>query len=135
MSSASTDSAGRVDSAGSLQPADPAVRVIVLTHTGPVFCSGMDLKESAAPGTGDQGVTELPRILETLWSSGTPVIARLAGPARAGGIGLLAACDLVMVTAAHTNVDYELVAEFAPLIFDTKNAMKNVARRDNIRLL
>ena len=47
----------------------------------------------------------------------------------------LAASDLVMVTAAHTNVDYELVAEHASLIFDTKNAMKNVARRDNIRLL
>lgn len=82
--------------------ADPAVRVIVLTHTGPVFCSGMDLKESAAPGTGDQGVTELPRILETLWSSGTPVIARLAGPARAGGIGLLAACDLAVAVDTAT---------------------------------
>lgn len=80
--------------------ADPAVRVIVLTHTGPVFCSGMDLKEAA--GTGDQGVTELPRILETLWSSGTPVIARLAGPARAGGIGLLAACDLAVAVDTAT---------------------------------
>jgi UDP-N-acetyl-D-glucosamine dehydrogenase len=48
---------------------------------------------------------------------------------------VLAACDLVMVTAAHTNVDYEMVAEHAPLVFDTKNAMKNVTRRENIRLL
>ncbi len=43
--------------------------------------------------------------------------------------------DLVMVTAAHTNVDYNLVAEHAPLIFDTKNAMRNVTQRENIRLL
>ena len=44
-------------------------------------------------------------------------------------------CDLVMVTAAHTGVDYDLVADNASLIFDTKNAMKNVSNRENIRLL
>ena len=44
-------------------------------------------------------------------------------------------CDLVMVTAAHTGVDYDLVADNASLIFDTKNAMKNVTNRENIRLL
>ncbi len=43
--------------------------------------------------------------------------------------------DLVMVTAAHTNVDYELVQRHARLVFDTKNAMKNVAYRDNIEVL
>ena len=43
--------------------------------------------------------------------------------------------DLVLVTAAHTKVDYEFVAEHAQLIFDTKNAMKNVTRRENIELL
>ncbi|MBQ7736590.1 MAG: nucleotide sugar dehydrogenase [Oscillospiraceae bacterium] len=43
--------------------------------------------------------------------------------------------DLVMVTAAHTNVDYELVQRHARLVFDTKNAMKNVACRDNIEVL
>ena len=63
--------------------ADPAVRVIVLTHTGPVFCSGMDLKESAGAAAGDQGVNELPRILAD------PVVLTHAGgradwPARPG---------------------------------------------------
>lgn len=43
--------------------------------------------------------------------------------------------DLVMVTTAHTTVDYDFVASHADLIFDTKNAMKNVKRRENIRLL
>ena len=43
--------------------------------------------------------------------------------------------DLVMVTTAHTNVDYNFVAEHADLIFDTKNAMKNVEKRENIRVL
>lgn len=43
--------------------------------------------------------------------------------------------DLVVVTTAHTSVDYEFVAEHASLIFDTKNAMKNVRKRENIRVL
>lgn len=76
--------------------ADDAVRVVVLTHTGPVFCSGMDLRESRGAGAGDQGVQEFPGILRTLWHSSKPVIARLAGPARAGGVGLVAACDIAL---------------------------------------
>ncbi len=43
--------------------------------------------------------------------------------------------DLVMITTAHSNVDYELVSRSAHMIFDTKNAMKAVARRDNIEVL
>ena len=47
----------------------------------------------------------------------------------------LAEADLVMVTTAHTTVDYDFVAEHADLIFDTKNAMKKVQKRENIRVL
>jgi len=47
----------------------------------------------------------------------------------------LGQADLVMVTAAHTCVDYAFVADHAPLIFDTKNAMKDVPKRGNIHLL
>lgn len=43
--------------------------------------------------------------------------------------------DLIMVTTAHTNVDYDMVQQSAIAIFDTKNAMKNVKNRDNIELL
>lgn len=43
--------------------------------------------------------------------------------------------DLVMVTAAHTAVDYDFVAAHARLVFDAKNAMKNVRKRENIRVL
>ena len=48
---------------------------------------------------------------------------------------VLKEADLVMVTTAHTTVDYDFVAEHAALIFDTKNAMKNVQKRENIRIL
>ncbi len=48
---------------------------------------------------------------------------------------VVAEADLVMVTAAHTNVDYEMVQAHARAVFDTKNAMKSVAARDNIEVL
>lgn len=48
---------------------------------------------------------------------------------------LVAGYDLVVVTTAHTNVDYDMVANNAVAVFDTKNAMKNVANRENIELL
>lgn len=80
--------------------ADDAVRVVVLTHTGTVFCSGMDLRESRGAGSDDQGVHEFPAILQMLWNSTKPVVARLAGPARAGGVGLVAACDIAVAARA-----------------------------------
>jgi methylglutaconyl-CoA hydratase len=81
--------------------ADPAVRVIVLTHRGPVFCSGMDLREPRG-ATAAQGVTEFSRVLRTIRTAPTPVVARVAGPARAGGVGLVAACDVVVAAESAT---------------------------------
>ncbi|MBR6208052.1 MAG: nucleotide sugar dehydrogenase [Oscillospiraceae bacterium] len=48
---------------------------------------------------------------------------------------VLRSADIVLVTTAHTNVDYALVQRHAKLIFDTKNAMKNVADREKIEIL
>jgi methylglutaconyl-CoA hydratase len=93
--------AGHLDAA----LADEAARVIVLTHAGTVFCSGMDLKEASGGAVAGQ---EFPRILESIWTSPKPVVARLAGPARAGGLGLVAAADIAVaadsVSFAFTEV-------------------------------
>lgn len=43
--------------------------------------------------------------------------------------------DIVVITTAHTNVDYSFVQQNAKVIFDTKNAMKNILKRDNIEVL
>lgn len=90
---------------------DEAVRVIVLTHSGTVFCAGADLKETTEQGstlTASGGAPGLPEILQQLALGPKPVVARLAGPARAGGMGLVACCDLVVcadtVTFAFTEV-------------------------------
>ena len=45
------------------------------------------------------------------------------------------AADIVMVTTAHTKVDYEFIAGHAKVVFDTKNVMKNIAYRHNIEVL
>jgi methylglutaconyl-CoA hydratase len=83
--------------------ADPAVRVVVLSHTGGVFCSGADLKETAAAGrSGRVPVEMLADVLAAIWEFGKPVVARVGGPARAGGLGLIAACDIAVCTASAT---------------------------------
>jgi methylglutaconyl-CoA hydratase len=96
--------------------ADRAVRVIVLTHTGPVFCSGMDLRESRGASADRQGVNEFPRILRTVWTSPTPVLARLTGPARAGGVGLVAACDLAVAAETATFAFTEVRVGVVPAV-------------------
>ena len=48
---------------------------------------------------------------------------------------LLSEADLVVVTTAHTNIDYEFVQKNAKFIFDTKNALKQIKQRENIELL
>ena len=48
---------------------------------------------------------------------------------------LIESADLIIVTTAHTNVDYNFVQKYAKAIFDTKNAMKQVESRENIELL
>lgn len=48
---------------------------------------------------------------------------------------LIESADLVIITTAHTIIDYEFVHQYARAIFDTKNAMKHVENREKIELL
>lgn len=89
--------------------ADERVRVVVLSHTGPVFCSGVDLKETAqAAQAGAVPAARLGELLAAVWDCPKPVVARVGGPARAGGLGLIAAADIAVcvpdATFAFTEV-------------------------------
>jgi len=89
------------------------VRTVVLDHTGPVFCSGMDLTMVADVPAAEQPINAFPVLLQRIWDYPKPVIARVDGKARAGGIGLIAACDIAIGTAdadfAFTEVRLGLV--------------------------
>ena len=82
---------------------DEALRAVVLTGAGErSFCSGADLKESAgAMFIAKGGANPIAEVLRTIEACNRPVIARINGAVLAGGIGLVAACDLAYA-AEHT---------------------------------
>ena len=69
-------------------------RAVVLTHRGPAFCAGADLKERRS---GPPDSAPMVGALRRLMDAEVPTIAAVKGAARAGGIGLMASCDLVVV--------------------------------------
>jgi enoyl-CoA hydratase len=81
--------------------ADPDVRMIVLTHTGSTFCAGADLAEAVEDGM-TRGTKALLELLRTIVALSTPVVAVVRGHVRAGGLGLLGACDLALVSDEST---------------------------------
>jgi methylglutaconyl-CoA hydratase len=77
---------------------DDAVRVIVLTGTGPAFCAGADLKSGggAAVAPGSSKRNPFVDILELMWDGPKPVIVAVNGHAFGGGLGLVAAADIAV---------------------------------------
>ncbi|MEU1159438.1 enoyl-CoA hydratase family protein [Streptomyces sp. NPDC005921] len=88
---------------------DPHVRAIVLTHTGTTFCAGADLRDPPHP---DALVELLRRIVELP----KPVLARVTGHVRAGGLGLLAACDIAAASTDSTFAFTEVRIGVAPAV-------------------
>ena len=81
--------------------AAPGVRAVVLGGRGPAFCAGANLNwmKKAAGYTHEQNLEDaagLPRMLRTLERSRLPVIARIHGDVYAGGMGLVAVCDVAI---------------------------------------
>ena len=98
--------------------ADPDVKVVLLTSADRVFCSGADLSEASSGGMeeGTRRIVDLQRLILTL---DKPVVTKVVGAARAGGIGIVAASDVVVVstdaTFALTEVKLGLAAAIISL--------------------
>lgn len=107
--------------------ADPDVRVVVLTGAGGVFCSGVDLNERLTPPPGDPPAT-LAEILSALVAMPQPVIARVNGHVRAGGMGIVAACDLAVAPSDATFAFTEVRVGVAPAIIAVP-ALRRMHRR------
>ncbi|OBB86247.1 enoyl-CoA hydratase [Mycobacterium colombiense] len=117
--------------------ADPAVRVVVLGHTGGTFCAGADLSEAGGGGpSGDheggaagrsgsppsaydmavERAREMAALMRAIVSSPLPVIAAVNGHVRAGGFGLVGACDLAVAGPRSTFALTEARIGVAPAI-------------------
>ncbi len=99
------------------------VRTVVLGHTGGTFCAGADLAQASAstPASdlGDVAVDrarELTRLLRRILELPMPVIAAVDGHVRAGGLGLVGACDIAVAGHASTFALTEARIGVAPSI-------------------
>jgi enoyl-CoA hydratase len=90
--------------------ADPAVRAVVLGHTGGAFCAGDPF--DAALGR----ARELTALLRSIVECPVPVIAAIDGHVRAGGMGLVGACDIVVAGPRSTFALTEVRIGVAPAI-------------------
>ena len=91
------------------------VHAILLTHTGTTFCSGAALDEmrDGDPADGTRDMLALFRQLLTL---PIPVVARVDGAVRAGGLGLLGGCDVVLAATRSTFAFTEVRLGLAPAV-------------------
>ena len=90
-----------LDAAG----AEPSAKVVLIRSADRVFCSGADLSEASSGGM-EEGARALVALQRRIVTFDRPVVTRLDGPVRAGGLGIVAASDVVVcrddVTFAFT---------------------------------
>ena len=118
---------------------DTASRVVLLTGAGPIFCAGGDLEEmlgAAREPVEDDGIP--PRSFVELNLAfariGKPTVAAVAGPALAGGLGLVAACDLVLAADSAQFGTPEINVGIWPMMI-MANLFRCVGRRAGLRLV
>jgi len=106
-------------------------RVVVLGHTGRTFCAGADLSEAAGREPGDIALNrsrEMTRLLRAILAAPVPVIAAVDGHVRAGGMGLVGACDIAVAGPQSTFALTEARIGVAPSIISLTLLPKLTAR-------
>ena len=97
---------------------DDSVRAVELTHTGSTFCAGADLSEASQGGM-KAGAERVMTLLKLIVTMPKPVVGSIDGHVRAGGLGLVGACDIVLAgpksTFAFTEVKLGLAAAMISL--------------------
>jgi enoyl-CoA hydratase/carnithine racemase len=116
--------------------ADPDAHVVVLRAEGPAFCGGADLREAATADAAAQAETSrlMLATLRAVAALSVPVVAVVHAPVRAGGVGLVAACDLVVAAADATFALAEVRLGLAPAVISTV-VVPRLSDRDAARLL
>ena len=110
---------------------DSAVRAVVLGHTGGTFCAGADLSEASGGDAAENVVInarELTEVLRSILEMREPVIGAIDGHVRAGGLGLVGACDIVVAGRNSTFALTEARIGVAPSIISLTLLPKMSAR-------
>jgi enoyl-CoA hydratase/methylglutaconyl-CoA hydratase len=100
-----------------LETADRAddVKVVVIRAEGKVFCSGADLSEASADGM-EEGARAMVAMQRQIVALSKPVVTRLHGAVRAGGIGIVAASDIAIAADDTTFALTEVKLGLAPAV-------------------
>jgi enoyl-CoA hydratase/carnithine racemase len=112
--------------------ADAAVRVVVLTGAGPVFSAGGDLAGMAGAAAGPSA--SLVDLLLAMHGLGKPIVAMVNGPALAGGLGLMVACDLVIAADTATFGTTEIAVGLWPMMI-TAEITRSVGRKRTLEMM
>jgi enoyl-CoA hydratase/carnithine racemase len=114
--------------------ADPAVRVVVLTGAGPAFSAGGDLSAMGGGGGGGVPPASLVDLLTAMHRLGKPIVARVHGPALAGGLGLMVACDVVIASDAAVFGTTEIQVGLWPMMI-TAELVRNIGRKRTLEMM
>lgn len=111
--------------------ASPDVRAIILTGAGPAFSAGGDLSAMRSPGAITATLVDL---FEAMHELGKPIIAMVNGPALAGGLGLMVACDLVVAADTATFGTTEIAVGLWPMMI-TAEITRSVGRKRTLEMM
>jgi enoyl-CoA hydratase len=113
--------------------ASAGIRVVVLTGAGTVFSAGGDLAAMQAPAGGPPPAT-LVELLVTMHELGKPIVAMVNGPALAGGLGLMVACDLVVASDTAVFGTTEIAVGLWPMMI-TAEITRSVGRKKTLEMM
>jgi enoyl-CoA hydratase len=113
----------------------PDVRVIVLTGAGAAFSAGGDLSSMQAPAA-QVGIkpASLVELFSVMHDVAKPIVAMVNGPALAGGMGLMVACDLVVAADSATFGTTEIAVGLWPMMI-TAEITRNIGRKKTLEMM
>lgn len=111
------------------------VRVVVLGGAGKVFSAGGDLSQMQAPGeSGTLPPASFPDLFAAMHALGKPIIAKVHGPALAGGLGLVVACDLVIAADSAVFGTTEIAVGLWPMMI-TAELTRSIGRKKVLEMM
>jgi len=113
---------------------DGGVRAVLLTHAGSTFCAGADLREALAAGT-EAASLRLLALLRRIVAHPRPVVALVDGHVRAGGLGLVGACDVVVAGPSSSFAFTESRLGLAPAVISAVTVPRMSGRASGRYLL